>query len=37
MATLIGNVGIVMKGDWSSSATYDPLNAVSYAGGIYIA
>lgn len=37
MATLVGKVGIVMKGNWSSSATYEVLDAVSYAGGLYIA
>lgn len=37
MATLVGKVGIVMKGDWSSSATYETLDAVGYNGGTYIA
>lgn len=37
MATDLGKVGIVMKGDWSSSATYEVLDAVSYNGGLYIA
>ena len=37
MATLVGKVGIVMKGDWSSSPTYEALDAVSYNGGLYIA
>lgn len=37
MATDIGKVGIVMKGDWSSSATYEVLDAVSYENGLYIA
>ena len=36
MATDIGKVGIVMKGTWSSSATYEVLDAVSYNGGFYI-
>lgn len=37
MATDLGKVGIVMKGTWSSSATYEVLDAVSYNNGIYIA
>lgn len=37
MATLVGKVGMVMKGDWSSSATYEALDAVSYNNGMYIA
>ena len=37
MATDLGKVGIVMKGDWSSSATYEALDAVSYNNGLYIA
>ena len=37
MATDLGKVGIVMKGDWSSSATYEALDAVSYSGATYIA
>lgn len=37
MATDLGKVGIVMKGNWSSSATYEGLDAVSYNGGFYIA
>ena len=37
MATLIGKVGMVMKGDWSSSATYEVLDAVTYNGSLYIA
>ena len=36
-ATDLGKVGIVMKGTWSSSATYEVLDAVSYNGGLYIA
>ena len=36
-ATDLGKVGIVMKGTWSSSATYEILDAVSYNGGTYIA
>lgn len=37
MATNVGRVGIVMKGAWSSSATYEVLDAVSYNNGLYIA
>lgn len=37
MATDLGKVGIVMKGTWSSSATYEVLDAVSYNGSLYIA
>ena len=37
MATDLGKVGIVMKGTWSSSATYEALDAVSYNNGLYIA
>ena len=37
MATDIGKVGIVMKGAWNSSATYEVLDAVSYNNGTYIA
>ena len=37
MATDLGKVGMVMKGDWSSSATYEVLDAVSYNNGLYIA
>lgn len=37
MATNVGKVGIVMKGDWNSSATYEVLDAVSYPNGLYIA
>jgi len=37
MATDLGKVGIVMKGDWSNSATYEELDAVSYNNGLYIA
>lgn len=36
-ATDLGKVGIVMKGTWSSSATYEVLDAVSYNSGFYIA
>lgn len=37
MATDLGKVGIVMKGAWNSSATYEALDAVNYNGGTYIA
>lgn len=37
MATDLGKVGIVMKGTWSSSATYEVLDAVFYNGDTYIA
>ena len=37
MATDLGKVGIVMKGDWNSSATYEALDAVTYNNGLYIA
>lgn len=37
MATDLGKVGIVMKGTWSNSATYEVLDAVSYSGATYIA
>lgn len=37
MATLVGKVGIVMKGAWSSSTAYEVLDAVSYNNGLYIA
>lgn len=37
MATLIGKVGIVMKGDYNSANTYEVLDAVSYNGGLYVA
>lgn len=37
MATLVGKVGMVMKGVWSNSATYEVLDAVSYNNGLYIA
>lgn len=33
----VGKVGIVTKGAWSNSATYEVLDAVSYSGGLYIA
>lgn len=37
MATNVGKVGIVMKGTWSSSDTYEVLDAVTYSGSLYIA
>ena len=37
MAPDLGKVGIRMRGDWSSSATYEVLDAVSYNGALYIA
>lgn len=37
MATNLGKVGIVMKGAWSNSATYEVLDAVSYNNSLYIA
>lgn len=36
MATDIGKVGIVMKGTWSSSTTYEVLDAVYYNNSTYI-
>ena len=36
MATDLGKVGIVMKGTWSNSATYEALDAVSYNSNLYI-
>lgn len=37
MATDLGKVGVVTKGTWSNSATYEVLDAVSYDNGFYIA
>ena len=37
MATNVGRVGIVMKGDYNSASTYEALDAVSYNNGLYIA
>lgn len=37
MATDLGKVGMRMRGDWNSSTVYEVLDAVSYAGGLYIA
>lgn len=37
MATDLGKVGMVLKGAWSSSATYEVMDAVSYNNGLYIA
>lgn len=35
--TDLGKVGVVTKGTWSNSATYEVLDMVSYAGAAYIA
>ena len=37
MATDLGKVGIVMKGTWNNSTTYEVLDAVSYNSCLYIA
>ncbi len=37
MATDLGKVGIVMKGAWSNSVTYEKLDAVTYNNALYIA
>lgn len=37
MATDLGKVGIRMRGDWNSSATYEVLDAVTYSSKLYIA
>lgn len=37
MATDLGKVGIVLKGAWSNSATYEKLDAVTAESGFYIA
>lgn len=37
MATNLGKVGMVTKGNWSSSATYEVLDVVYYNNGTYIA
>lgn len=37
MATDLGKVGMRMRGDWNSSTAYEVLDAVSYAGGLYVA
>ena len=37
MAIELGKVGMRMRGAWSSSATYEVLDAVSYNNGTYIA
>lgn len=36
-ATDLGKVGMIMRGDWSSSLTYEEMDVVSYNGGTYIA
>ena len=35
--TDIGRAGMVMKGDYNSASTYETLDAVSYANGLYVA
>lgn len=37
MATDLGKVGMRTRGDWSSSATYELLDVVTYNNGLYIA
>lgn len=37
MSTLVGKVGMVTKGTWNSSATYEKLDVVYYEGATYIA
>lgn len=37
MATDLGKVGIRMRGNWSNSATYEVLDAVTYNNALYIA
>ena len=37
MATVVGKVGIVMRGDWNNSSTYEVLDAVTYSSALYIA
>lgn len=37
MATDLGKVGMRARGDWSSSVTYEVMDAVSYNNGLYIA
>ena len=37
MATDLGKVGIRLRGEWSSAATYEILDAVTYQHGFYIA
>ncbi len=37
MATDLGKVGMVMKGTWSSSATYEIMDVVAYNNGLYVA
>ena len=37
MATNIGRVGMVLKGNYSSASSYEVLDVVSYSGGLYIA
>lgn len=37
MATDLGKVGMVMKGTWSNSATYEIMDVVGYNNGLYVA
>lgn len=37
MATDLGKVGMVMKGNYNSASTYEALDAVSYNNGLYVA
>ena len=37
MATDLGKVGMRARGDWTSSATYEVLDVVSYQNGLYVA
>ena len=37
MATDLGKVGMVMKGDYNSASTYETLDVVSYNNGLYVA
>ena len=37
MATNVGRVGMVTKGAWINSATYEVLDVVTYNNGLYIA
>lgn len=37
MATDLGKVGMVMKGDYNSASTYEALDVVSYNNGLYVA
>ena len=37
MATDLGKVGMVMKGDYNSASTYEALDVVSYGNSLYVA